>query len=406
MNHSSTHSPVTSRTPGNTPLGSSVSGNPASKASPSSGNHPYPGNLSALSEALSVASAGILPSVREAHAESPLSAEAAQCVRASRANIESILVGKDPRLLVIAGPCSLHDLGAATEFAERFAALQQEVASTTLLVMRGMFEKPRSTVGWKGFVHQSNVLGGHDMPKAITELRKFFSRCGELGVAIASEALDPALQLYFIDTVSYITIGARTSESQIHRQMASSLRLPVGFKNPTSGSLKVAVDSVQAAASSQSTVFSDPDGKQLQIVTNGNPLAHIILRGSGTKTNYHPADIAAAQTELSERSRIVGLGLLEALVVDCSHGNSSGDYLRQPVVFQQCVDELCRPDAQRPRALRGLMLEANLMPGKQLLKSEPPAPDVSVTDACIGFDTLRSTVLSAHERFERRGNAQ
>jgi 3-deoxy-7-phosphoheptulonate synthase len=271
-----------------------------------------------------------------------------------------------------------------------------------LLVMRGMFEKPRSSVGWKGFVHQPDVTGAPDMAGAITQLRTFFASCADLGVPMAAEALDPALQLYFIDALSYLTIGARTTESQVHRQMASLFKLPVGFKNPTSGDLKIAVDSIHAAASPQPAVLADPDGCPLQVMSNGNSLAHIVLRGGLNRSNYSPHDISAAQAEISERSRITGLSLLDAIVVDCSHGNSERDYLRQPLVFQHCIERLCDPTETRVRSLRGLMLEANLEPGKQLLKAGPLDPKVSVTDACIGFETLRAVLLSAHESLTAR----
>ncbi len=358
--------------------------------------------LAGLRDSLSLSSAQCLPTVREAVAKAPLTARASEHIAIFRRDIESILTGKDSRLLVIAGPCSLHDLQAATTFAERFAELQREVSSSMLLVMRGMFEKPRSSVGWKGFVHQPDVTGAPDMAGAITQLRTFFASCADLGVPMAAEALDPALQLYFIDALSYLTIGARTTESQVHRQMASLFKLPVGFKNPTSGDLKIAVDSIHAAASPQPAVLADPDGCPLQVMSNGNSLAHIVLRGGLNRSNYSPHDISAAQAEISERSRITGLSLLDAIVVDCSHGNSERDYLRQPLVFQHCIERLCDPTETRVRSLRGLMLEANLEPGKQLLKAGPLDPKVSVTDACIGFETLRAVLLSAHESLTAR----
>jgi 3-deoxy-7-phosphoheptulonate synthase len=351
---------------------------------------------------LSISSTQRLPTVREAVSAAPLSARGEQHVTTFRSEIENILRGKDRRLLVIAGPCSLHDLDAATNFAGRYSELQKEVSGSMLLVMRGMFEKPRSSVGWKGFVHQPEVSGAPDMAGAIARLRAFFGQCADRGIPMAAEALDPALQLYFIDTLSYLTIGARTTESQTHRQMASLFKLPVGLKNPTRGNLKVAVDSVQAAASPQSTVMVDPDGAPLQVVSNGNALAHVVLRGGTDGPNYGPDDIASAERELTERSRGIGFELLNAVVVDCSHGNSGGDYLRQSLVFQQCIDRLCDPEESSMRALRGLMLEANLEAGKQVLKAERPDPNISVTDACIGFDTLRSIICSAHERLMAR----
>jgi len=305
--------------------------------------------------------------------ELPVSGKVAALVSSARQQVGQILEGSDDRLLVIAGPCSIHDPKAALEYA---ALLQEQAAAHSddlLIIMRVYFEKPRTTVGWKGLINDPNIDGSFDINHGLRIARKLLADLAELDMPAGTEFLDTISPQYIADLVSWGAIGARTTESQIHRELASGLSMPVGFKNGTAGSISIAIDAIIAASQPHHFLSVTKQGMSAIVATEGNPYCHLILRGSGSGTNYDAASVAAASTALQERNAP------QRVIVDCSHGNSNKDYNRQPLVAGDVANQIVAGD----QYIAGVMLESNLYEGNQ---KAPEKYGVSITDACISWD--------------------
>jgi 3-deoxy-7-phosphoheptulonate synthase len=324
--------------------------------------------------------------------EIPVSARAEETVVSGRQAIESILSKKDHRLLVIVGPCSIHDERAAIEYADRLNALRKQVADTLFVVMRVYFEKPRTTVGWKGLINDPYLDGTCDMTAGLRKARGLLTQINEMGLPAATEMLDTITAQYVADLVSWSAIGARTSESQTHRELASGLSMPVGFKNSTDGNLSAAINALMAARAPQSFLGIDQDGKTCVVQTNGNPWVHIVLRG-GKRPNYDPISLEEARLKLIEKD------LPQALMVDCSHANSMKKHQGQAVVWKSVIGQYLAEN----EALIGLMLESNLHEGSQKFCGDASALKygVSITDECISWETTEELLLWAHEKIRR-----
>ena len=321
--------------------------------------------------------------------ELPVSEASAQAVIQGRQAIQAIIDRKDPRLLIVTGPCSIHDEKAALEYAERLKELSREVEETMLLVMRVYFEKPRTTVGWKGLINDPALDGSCDMSQGLRRARTLLMKITEMGLPTATELLDPITPQYIAGLVCWTAIGARTTESQTHREMASGLSMPVGFKNCTDGSLSTAINAMIAAGSPQSFLGIDPRGHTSIVTTTGNPYAHIVLRG-GDRPNYDSVSIREAIDLLRDKN------LPEAIVVDCSHANSRKRFEEQVVAWQDIVKQ--RLDGTD--AIIGMMLESHLEEGHQKNTGDLATMryGVSITDACISWDTTQTLIRSAHEQ--------
>lgn len=319
----------------------------------------------------------------------PLSQAAHRTVVDGRRAIADILAGKDPRLLVITGPCSIHEEKSALEYAAKLKALSDRVSETMLLVMRTYFEKPRTTVGWKGLINDPRLDGTCDIGAGLERARRLLLQITEMGVPTATEMLDSIVPQYIAGLVCWAAIGARTTESQTHREMASGLSMPVGFKNCTDGGLSTAINAMIAAASSQSFLGIDPDGQASIVKTTGNPHAHIVLRG-GSRPNYDTVSINEAVSLLAEK------GLCQSILVDCSHDNSRKNHALQATVWQDVVNQ--RIDGNQ--AIIGMMLESHLNAGNQKNSGdlETMQYGVSITDACIDWATTEQLILSAHDQ--------
>lgn len=324
----------------------------------------------------------------------PISVRSGECVSNSRAAITKILRGEDRRLMVVVGPCSIHDPKGAMEYAERLAALSKEVADQLLLIMRVYFEKPRTTVGWKGLINDPDMNGSHLISKGLGIARGLLCKVTELGLPVATEMLDPITPEYLADLLSWGAIGARTTESQTHREMASGLSFAIGFKNGTDGNLQIAIDAMKAALHPHSFLGVNRDGLTSIIQTTGNPDVHMVLRG-GKKPNYSPEDIAKAEEMLSKA------GLTPTVMVDCSHGNSEKKYDRQPAVMESVVDQIVAGN----RSISGVMIESYLKEGNQPLPTDLSklAYGVSITDSCIGWEATEKTLREAHARLKAAG---
>jgi 3-deoxy-7-phosphoheptulonate synthase len=310
--------------------------------------------------------------------ELPLSDEAAATVEDSRAEVRAVLDGTDDRLLVIAGPCSVHDPVAALEYAALLSEVREASRDDLLVVMRVYFEKPRTVTGWKGLINDPGMDGGHDVHRGLRAARKLLGDIVALGLPVGCEWLDPITPQYIADTVTWGAIGARTTESQVHRQLASGLSMPVGFKNGTDGDVQVAVDACRASAAGHTFFGVTQFGAAAVVHTAGNPDTHVILRGGRTGPNYEASHVAKAL------DLIAAAGLPRRLMVDASHGNSGKDHRRQAVVAEAVAEQL----AVGERGLGGVMLESFLVEGKQ--KPGPPGTltyGQSVTDACMDFGT-------------------
>ena len=321
--------------------------------------------------------------------EMPLTPASEKTIIEGRRQIENILSHKDPRLLMIVGPCSIHDEKAALEYARRLAELQKEVAESMFLVMRVYFEKPRTTIGWKGLINDPHMNGSCDMNEGLRRARRILLKITEMGLPTATEVLDPITPQYLAGLVCWSAIGARTTESQIHREMASGLSMPVGFKNCTDGSLDKAIHAMFASQTPQSFIGVDPHGKTCIVSTKGNPWTHIVLRG-GQRPNYDSVSIEEACQKLKDAQ------LRESIVVDCSHGNSRKKFSEQERVLKNIISQRLENNP----ALVGIMLESNLEEGNQSCSVDMSklAYGVSVTDACISWDTTKKLLLCADKR--------
>jgi 3-deoxy-7-phosphoheptulonate synthase len=310
--------------------------------------------------------------------EIPLSDRASEVVARARTQIESVIHGQDDRKLVIVGPCSIHDPDAALEYASRLRQVSERLADRLLVVMRVYFEKPRTTVGWKGLINDPHLDGSFDIPGGIRKARTLLRDLAEMGVPSATETLDPIIPQYIADFVAWTAIGARTTESQTHREMASGLSMPVGFKNGTDGSLGVAVNAMITASTPHSFLGIDGTGRVGVVSTAGNPHTHLVLRGGAGGPNYDSASVARA-VEALKRANVN-----PRVLVDCSHDNSNKNPERQPEVVSSVGAQL---QVGNPHIL-GVMLESNLVAGRQDLKSKANLVyGQSITDACIDFAT-------------------
>jgi 3-deoxy-7-phosphoheptulonate synthase len=319
-----------------------------------------------------------LPSPRVIKTKLPITNRAAAQVVETREAIRRILHGQDrERLLVIVGPCSIHDPEAAYEYAEKLKPVADALRDRFLIVMRTYFEKPRTTVGWKGLINDPHLDGTCDIAAGMELARTILLKINQSGMPCATELLDPISPQYIADLISWTAIGARTTESQTHREMASGVSMPVGFKNGTEGSLQVAVNAMIAAKAPHHFVGINADGQTSIIKTMGNPDRHIVLRGGGGKSNYGAEHVARAE------AAVAGEGVARSIMIDCSHDNSNKDHTRQGLV----AHEVLRQFREGRQSIMGLMLESNLNPGKQTWqKGIPLTYGVSITDACLGWN--------------------
>jgi len=312
----------------------------------------------------------------------------AEFVSRARREIHRLIFTDDKRFLFIVGPCSIHDLDAGREYAKRLATLAREVADRVMIVMRVYFEKPRTTVGWKGLVMDPHLDGSNDIAAGLRLARTFLRDVLDLGLPTATELLDPITPQYIADLICWSAIGARTAESQTHRQMASGLSMPLGFKNGTDGSITTAINAIKAAAQPHTFLGINLDGAASAIVTRGNPDCHIVLRGGATGPNYSPTHIAQTEQFLAKA------GLPKSILVDCSHDNSSKQPERQPEVVRAVLNQVSAGSA----SIMGAMVESNLGPGNQPFPQprEKLRYGVSITDACIDWPTTESLVREIH----------
>ena len=323
----------------------------------------------------------------------PLGPDREDAVLAHRAEVKSVLDRDDDRLLVVVGPCSVHDPEAAVDYAQRLSARAKELGDDLCVAMRVYFEKPRTTTGWKGLINDPNLDGSRDVNVGLHTARRLLLEVTDLGLAIGCEFLDPITPQYISDVVAWGAIGARTTESQIHRQLASGLSMPVGFKNGTAGSVKLAIDAVRAAAAPHAFAGVDVSGTPAILYTEGNPDCHVILRGGRGAPNYDPETVAGTLEGLREA------GLRERLVIDASHDNSGKDHERQPQVVSEIADQIAAGNG----AIVGVMMESFLVAGRQDLESDGDLIyGQSITDACIDWDTTVLTLdrlsSAVHER--------
>jgi 3-deoxy-7-phosphoheptulonate synthase len=328
-----------------------------------------------------------LVSPREVKENLPAGAEILANVAEYRETCRRILRGEDPRLLVIVGPCSIHDPVSALDYARRLAQLSKEVEERLFLVMRVYFEKPRTTVGWKGLINDPHLNDSGDMEHGIRVARQLLLDVAALGLPAATEVLDPIMPQYIADLISWSAIGARTTESQTHREMASGLSMPVGFKNGTDGSIQTAIDAMRSSRSGHSFLGIDQEGMTSIIKTAGNPDGHLVLRGGRDGVNYHPHQTADAAAKLKQA------GVPTAIMVDCSHANSGKDPARQPEVWKSILEQRAAGRSD----IVGAMLESHLEFGAQSLGDDPSKLryGVSITDACLDWQATAELLLKA-----------
>jgi 3-deoxy-7-phosphoheptulonate synthase len=331
-----------------------------------------------------------LLSPRELKSFSPTSEAANATVARSRERVIRILRQEDPRLLVVIGPCSIHDEKSALEYAQRLNALRKEFADRMEIVMRVYFEKPRTTIGWKGLINDPHLDGSQDIEAGLKIARRLLLEIVNMGLPAATEFLDPIVPQYIADLITWAAIGARTTESQTHREMASGLSMPVGLKNSTDGSLQIAIDAMGATRHSHSFLGINEDGATAIVRTSGNPHAHVVLRGGRAKTNYDAESIHAAEEKL------ISENLPPVLMVDCSHANSEKKFARQEDVWRSVIEQRI----EGTRSLIGLMVESHLNEGNQ------PIPQnlkellygVSITDSCLGWETTERMLRWGYEK--------
>ena len=334
---------------------------------------------------------------REIKRALPAGAKAAATVRTARAAVRDLLHGRDrARLLAVVGPCSIHDEAAAFDYAQRLRPVAKETADALLVVMRTYFEKPRTTIGWKGLINDPHLDGSCDIPHGLSLARRILLRINELGLPCASEVLDPVTPQYLADLLSWAAIGARTTESQTHRELASGLSMPVGFKNGTDGSLETAGNALVSAGHPHVFLGIDAAGASALVRTRGNPDVHVVLRGGGGRPNHDAANVAAAARLAAAR------GVARGVLVDCSHDNSGRDPSRQAAVCRAAVAQW----EAGQNALLGFMLESHLHAGRQDWRADAaPRYGVSITDPCIGFEETEALLREAAARVRRRAAA-
>jgi 3-deoxy-7-phosphoheptulonate synthase len=335
-----------------------------------------------------------LPSPSALLAELPKTNAQSEFVTNARREIHRLIFTDDKRFLLIVGPCSIHDLKAGRAYASQLAQLAREVADRVMIVMRVYFEKPRTTVGWKGLIMDPHLDGSHDIATGLRTARTFLREVLDLGLPTATELLDPITPQYIADLICWSAIGARTAESQTHRQMASGLSMPLGFKNGTDGSITTAINAIRAAAQPQTFLGINLDGSASAIVTRGNPDCHVVLRGGTNGANYSPTHIAQAEQLLAKAN------LPKSVLVDCSHDNSAKQPERQPEVMRELLGQIAAGNT----SIMGAMIESNLAAGNQPF---PQPKDklrygVSITDACIDWETTENLVRELHSALAPR----
>ena len=340
-------------------------------------------------ENLNIAALDLMPPPDEIHARVPITETASETVTKGREALRRILDRKDPRIFVVVGPCSIHDPIAGEDYAGRLARLADEVGDTICLVMRVYFEKPRTSTGWKGFINDPRMDDSFHIEEGMERARAFLLRVAELGLPAGTEALDPIAPQYLGDLVSWTAIGARTSESQTHREMASGLSTPVGFKNGTEGDVGVAINAIKSAAGPHSFLGINMQGRSSIVRTRGNPHGHLVLRGGGGRPNYDTVSVTMTEKTLQSA------GLPANIVIDCSHANSSRDPALQPLVMADCVHQV----REGNRSIVGLMIESNIEGGNQPIPADRTRLryGCSVTDPCVDWSTTERMIRTARE---------
>ncbi len=320
----------------------------------------------------------------------PLSDKARDTISKGRRDIENILERKDHRVVVVVGPCSIHDLKAAHEYAERLKVLAEKVSDTLLVVMRVYFEKPRTTTGWKGLINDPFMNDSFKITDGLHIGRQLLHDILEIGLPTATEALYPISPQYMQDLIAWSAIGARTTESQTHREMASGLSSSIGFKNGTDGSLTVAINALQSVASPHRFLGINSEGSVSIITTKGNPYAHVVLRGGNGKPNYDSVSVSICEQEL------VAAGIAPNIMIDCSHANSNKDHNLQPLVLDNVANQIIEGNT----SIIGVMMESHLKGGNQKLSSNPDDMEygVSVTDACVDWETTEASLIAMADK--------
>ena len=319
------------------------------------------------------------------HAELPIDAAASDTVTSARRRIQAILRGDDDRMLVVVGPCSVHDVEAARDYAKRLIPIRERLNHQLEVVMRVYFEKPRTTVGWKGLINDPHLDGSYDINTGLRRARGLLLELAGMGIPAATELLDPVVPQYIADLISWTAIGARTTESQTHREMASGLSMPIGYKNSTDGSVTIAINAMQAASKPHHFLGINAEGHASIVSTTGNPDGHLVLRGGNRGSNYHLEAVEGAAAELDQA------GLKARLMVDCSHANSNKDFRRQGDVLTAMADQM----KGGSRHVMGVMIESHLVEGNQKLTADLDQLTYgqSITDACISIETTEELLV-------------
>ncbi len=341
---------------------------------------------------LNVESQTVLITPTDLKAKLPLTDAARETVLESRQTIRNILDGKDHRLFVVVGPCSIHDIDAAKDYAERLKKLAADLSDTLYIVMRVYFEKPRTTVGWKGLINDPHMNDSFEIEEGLHIARQLLLDLSEMHLPLSTEALDPISPQYLQDLIAWSAIGARTTESQTHREMSSGLSCPVGFKNGTDGGLTVAINALQSVEHPHSFLGIDSDGQVAVIRTRGNDYGHIVLRGGNGKPNYDSVSVALCEKELEKA------GIKSNIMVDCSHANSNKDPMLQPLVMENVANQIIEGN----RSIVGLMIESNLKWGNQSIPANLDELEygVSVTDACIDWETTENALRAMRDKLK------
>ena len=345
-------------------------------------------------ENINVTSFDAMPTPAELHARVPLSDRSAGLINANRDALRAILDRRDRRLFVVVGPCSIHDPVAGLDYARRLKALQEEVSDTMLLVMRVYFEKPRTTTGWKGYINDPDMDDSFHVDRGMEQARRFLLDVCELGLPAGTEALDPISPQYLGDLISWTAIGARTTESQTHREMSSGLSTPVGFKNGTDGDITIAINAILSASHPHSFLGLNDQGRVAIVRTRGNQYGHVVLRGGDGRPNYDTVSVAMAEQAMLKA------GLPANIVVDCSHANSFKKPELQPLVMTDVINQVVHGNT----SIVGVMIESNLVAGNQKIPEDPSQLKYgcSVTDACVDWGTTEKMLREAAAQLRNR----
>ena len=332
----------------------------------------------------------VLLTPQEVKSKLPLTSSAEANVLKYRQELRDILDFRDRRKFIVIGPCSIHNTEIALEYSQRLKNIQEQVGDKLLLIMRVYFEKPRTTVGWKGLINDPDIDDSFHIEKGILTARELLLKINELGLPAGTEALDPIIPQYISELISWSAIGARTTESQTHREMSSGLSMPVGFKNGTDGNIKVALNALHSAKNPHHFLGLNQQGQVSIVQTNGNNYGHVILRGGGGKPNYEPENVKSTEEQLKKAD------LPPRIVIDCSHGNSNKDYRLQASVLENVVQQI----ADGNTSILGVMLESNLNEGNQKIPNnlEDLKHGVSITDGCIGWEETEKIILAAYKK--------